>query len=171
MEVNNSVGKTEVLLQLNGTGVANVRDALNTGTQKMNTEHLVFGCLNIGITQHYKHLGSVNAGPHKYDQEHESRVGQAQSTNNALRRKLFGNKGIPTRHILTVWKDLTFSKLIFHSAIWGTFTMGNWKRTEATNKRGLRIIHGEAKYVAQTYGNENKFRSQGRLKSPTNTAS
>ena len=32
MEVNDSVGKTEVLLQFNGTGAATVREALNTGT-------------------------------------------------------------------------------------------------------------------------------------------
>ena len=50
MEVNDSVGKTEVLLQFNGAGIATVREALNTGTQKISTEHLVFGCLNIGIT-------------------------------------------------------------------------------------------------------------------------
>ena len=86
MQVNDSVGKTEVLLQFNGTGAATARDALNTGTQKMSTEHPVFGCLNIGITLQYKHLGSVNAGPHTYDQEIESRVGQAQNTNKAFRR-------------------------------------------------------------------------------------
>ena len=62
MEVNDRVGKTEVLLQFHGTGVATVREALNTGTQNISTEHLVFGCLNVGITQRYKHLGSVNAG-------------------------------------------------------------------------------------------------------------
>ena len=80
MEVNDSVGKTEVLLQFNGTGAAKVREAIETGTQKIGTEHPVFGCLNIGITQQYKHLGSLNAGPHKYDQEIESRVGQAWTT-------------------------------------------------------------------------------------------
>ena len=88
MEVNDSVGKTEVLLQFDGTGVAKVRHAVATGAREMVTEHLVFGCLNIGITQQYKHLGSVNAGPHKYDQEIASRVGQARTTNNALRKML-----------------------------------------------------------------------------------
>ena len=86
MEVNDSVGKTEVFFQFNGTGVANVREAIATGTRKIVTEHPVFGCFNIGITQQYKHLGSLNAGPHKYDQEIESRVGQAQTINKALRR-------------------------------------------------------------------------------------
>ena len=83
--MNDSVGKTEVLLQLNGTGATTAGEALNTGIQEISTEHPVFGCLNIGITQQYKHLGSVNAGPHKYDQEIESRVGQAQNANKALR--------------------------------------------------------------------------------------
>ena len=45
MEVNDSVGKTEVLLQFNGTGAAKVREALDSGTQKIGTKHPVFGCL------------------------------------------------------------------------------------------------------------------------------
>ena len=113
MEVNDNVGKTEAFLQCNGTGVAKVREALGSGTQKMGTEHPVFGCLNIGITQQYKHLGSMNAGPHKFDQEIESRVGQVRTTNKALRRKLFANKGPPRKDRRTAWKALTFSNLCF----------------------------------------------------------
>ena len=71
MEVNDSVGKTKVLLQFYETGAAKVREAIATGTQKIVAEHLVFGYFNIGITRQYKHLGSLNAGPHKYDQEIE----------------------------------------------------------------------------------------------------
>ena len=113
MEVNDSVGKAEVLLELNGTRIAKVREALNSGTQKISKEHLVFGCINIGITQQYKHLGSVNAGPHKYDQEIESREGQSQNTNKAPKSFfLFANKGIPAKDRLTVWKAVIFSKFI-----------------------------------------------------------
>ena len=111
MEVNDSVGKTEVLLQFSGTGAAQIRDAIATGTRNIVTGHPVFGCLNIGITQQYKHLGSLNAGPHKYDQEIESRVGQARSTNKAFRGTLFANKGLPTKDRLTAWKARTVSKL------------------------------------------------------------
>ena len=123
MNVNDSVGKTAVLLQFDGTGAATVRDAFNTGTQKMNTEHPVVGRLYIGIIQQYKHLGSLNSGPHKYDQEIESRVGQAQTTNKAFRRTCFANKGLPAKDRLTAWKAITFSKLMFHAAIWGTLTL------------------------------------------------
>ena len=94
---NDSVGKTEVLLQFNGTGAAEVGDAIATGTRKIVTEHPVFGCLNIGITQQYKHLGSLNAGPHKYDQEIGSRVGQARSTNKAIRGTFFPERILDPR--------------------------------------------------------------------------
>ena len=40
MEVNDSVGKTEVLLQFDGTGAATVREALDTGTQQISRSTL-----------------------------------------------------------------------------------------------------------------------------------
>ena len=106
MEVNDSVGKTEVLLQFNGTGAAKVREAIATGIRKIVTEHLDVGCINIGIIQQYKHLGSMNAGPHKYDQEIEWRVGQARSTNKAIRGMISANKGLPRKDRLAAWKAL-----------------------------------------------------------------
>ena len=152
MEVNDSVGKTEVLLRFNGTGVAKVREALDAGTQKIGTGHFVFGCIDIGITQQYKHLGSMNAVPHQYDQEIESRVGQARTINKALRRTLFANKGLQRQDRLTAWKAFILSKRIFDAATWGTLTVEHWKKIEATYQQGLRIIHGETKYVALQYG-------------------
>ena len=97
-------------------------------------------------------MGSLNAGPHKYDQEIESRVGQARSTYKALRGKLFANKGLPRKDRLTAWKAFIFSKLIFHAATWGTLIVEHLKKIEATYQQGPRIIHGETKYVALQYG-------------------
>ena len=85
----------------------------------------MFGKFDIGITEQYKHLGSINAGPHKYDQEVESRTAQAHAITKALRRQLFAEKGLLRAHGLTIWKALTLSKLIFHSATWGTMTVDN----------------------------------------------
>ena len=99
-------------------------------------------------------MGSVNAGPHKYEQEIESRVGQAQNTNKAFRRILVSNKGIPTKDRLTVWKAIAFSKLTFHSASWGTY------------QQGPRIIHGETKYVAFKYGTGTNLGVKADLKVP-----
>ena len=58
---------------------------------------------------------------HKYDQELKSRISQAQHTNNALRRNCVGNKGLPIKDKFTVWKSLTFSKGIVHSALWCSY--------------------------------------------------
>ena len=85
MEVNDNSGKTGVLLQFHGTGAAKVKSDLTAGSQQIHVQHPIVRELDIGITQQYKHLGSLNAGPHKYDQEVESRAGQAKATTNALR--------------------------------------------------------------------------------------
>ena len=92
MHVNDSVGKTKVLLQLYGTGAAAARNGLNTGTLKVTAYNQIFGRLDIGNTEQYKHLGSVSAGAHKYDQEVESRVGHAQATNKAFRINCLATK-------------------------------------------------------------------------------
>ena len=123
MEVNDNRWKTKVLLQFHGTGAAKVKSDLAAGSQQIHVEHLFFGELDIGITQQYKHLGSLNAGPHKYDQEVEPRTGQAKATTKALRGKLFANTGLPRKDRLTCWKALTLSKLISHSATWGTLAL------------------------------------------------
>ena len=154
-----------MLLQFNGTGVAKVREGPNSGTQQIRTEHPVFGCFNIGITQQYKHLSSLNAGPHKYHQEIESRVGQAQTTNKASRRTFSANKGLPTKDRLTAWKAIIFSKSIFHAATWGTRTVETWTIIEATYQQGLRIIHGETKCVALQYGTRTNLGVRADLKS------
>ena len=96
MEVNENRGKTEALLQFNGTGAAKVKNEVSAGSQQIHVEHCLFGKLDIGITQQYTHLGSINAGPHKYDQEVESRTAQANATTKALRRTLFAEKGLLT---------------------------------------------------------------------------
>ena len=120
MHVNDSVGKTEVLLRFDATGAAAARDGLNMGTFKITADNLIGGRLNIGIAEQYKHLGCVNSGQHKYDQEVECRVTHSQATNKALRTTYLVTKAYPQKDWLTAWKALTFSKLVFHSAIWGT---------------------------------------------------
>ena len=107
-------------MQSHGTGAAKVKRDLTVGSQQIHVQHPLFGELDIGITQQYKQLGSLNAGPHKYDQEVESRTGQAKATTNALRGKLFANTGLTRNDTLTMWKAFTLSKRIFHSATWGT---------------------------------------------------
>ena len=57
MEVNDNRGKTEALLQLNGTGAAKVKHDLTTGSQQIHVEHPLFGEIDIGITQQYKRFG------------------------------------------------------------------------------------------------------------------
>ena len=113
MEVNDNRGKTEALLQFNGTGADKAKHDLTTGSQQIHVEHPLFGELDIGITQQYKHLGSINAGPHKYDQEVEARTAQARAATKSSRRKIFAQKGFPRKQTLTVWKALVFSKLFF----------------------------------------------------------
>ena len=108
VEVNDNKGKAEVLLQFHGTGAAKVQSDLTAGGQYIHVEHPIFGEFDIGITQQYKHLGSLNAGPHKYDQEVESRTGQAKATTKALRGKLLANTALPRTDKLTVCKALTF---------------------------------------------------------------
>ena len=95
MEVKDSRGNTETLLQFNGTGAANVKSDVTAGNQQIHVDHPFVGELGIGITQQYKHLGSINAGPHKYDQEVESRTAQAKASTKALRSKLFAKQGFP----------------------------------------------------------------------------
>ena len=100
MEVNDSRGNTEGLLQLNGTGAAKVKSDMTAGNQHIHVDHPLFGEFDIGITQQYKHLGSINAGPHKYDQEVESRTAQAKASTKALRSKLFAKQGFPRKQRL-----------------------------------------------------------------------
>ena len=64
---------------------AKVKHDLPTGSQQVHVDHPLFGELDIGITQQYKHLGSINAGPHKYDQEVEARTTQAKASTKSLR--------------------------------------------------------------------------------------
>ena len=106
MEVNDSKGKTEALLEFYGTGAAKVKHDTLHGNQEIHVDHPLFGELAIGSTHQYKHLGSINAGPHKYDQEVESRSAQAKATTKALRRNNFAEKGLPRTQRLTVWKAL-----------------------------------------------------------------
>jgi hypothetical protein len=95
MEVNDDRGKTEALLQFNGTGAAKVKHDLTTGSQQIHVDHPLFGEFDIGITQQYKHLGSINAGPHKYDQEVEARTAQARATTKSSRRICLHRKASP----------------------------------------------------------------------------
>ena len=111
MEVNDNRGKTEALLQFNGTGAVKVKHDLTTGSQQIHVYHPLFGELDTRITQQYKHLGSINAGPHKYDQEVEARTAQAKATTESLRSNMFAQKGLPRKQRLTVWKALVLSKL------------------------------------------------------------
>ena len=92
MEVNDNRGKTEAFLEFYGTGAAKVKHDTLQGNQQIHADHSLFGELDIGITHQYKHLGSINAGPHKYDQEVESRSAQAKATSNALRGKQITEK-------------------------------------------------------------------------------
>ena len=57
MEVNDNRGKTEAVLQFNGTGAAKVKHDLPTGSQQVHVDHPLFGELDIGITQQYKQCG------------------------------------------------------------------------------------------------------------------
>ena len=145
MNVNDSVGKTEVLFRFDGIGAAAARDGVNTGTFKVTADNSNFGRFDIWITEHYEHLGVVDTGPHKYDLEVESRVNHAQATNNAFRNNIFGNKGLPQKDRLIAWKAFVFPKRVFHLATWGTPTVEIWKTLHATYHQGLRISHGETK--------------------------
>ena len=95
MEVNDNRGKTEALLQLNGTGAVKVKHVLTAGSKQIHADHPLFGELDIGITQQYKHLGSIDAGPHKYDQEVEARTAQAKAITKSLRSKSLHRKVSP----------------------------------------------------------------------------
>ena len=119
MAVSDSTGKTEAFLQLNGTGAAKAKSDVMAGNQQIHVEHFFFGEFDIRIFQQYKHLGLINAGPHKYDQEVESRTAQAKASTKALRSKLCARQGIPRKQRSTVWKATILSKLVFHSATWG----------------------------------------------------
>ena len=44
------------------------------------------------------------------------------------------------------------SKLNFHAATWGTISVDNRRKIEATDHQGLRCIHAETKYTQLKYG-------------------
>ena len=54
---------TEALLTFHGSGAGKARAHVNPGSQTITARSPMFGQLEIGITDQYKHLGSVNAGP------------------------------------------------------------------------------------------------------------
>ena len=74
---------------------------------------------------------------------------------------------MPAKDKLTASNAFTFSKLIFHAAPWGTLAVDHWKKIEATYQQGLRIIHGETKYVAFQYRTRTNLRVRADLTAPT----
>ena len=85
-------------MQFHRTGGAKAKCDLTAGSEQIHAQHPLFGELDIGITQQYNHLGSINAGPHKYDQEVESRTGHAKTSTKALMGKLFAKTDLPRTH-------------------------------------------------------------------------
>ena len=49
MEVNDNSWKTDVFLQLHGTGAAKVKSGLTAGSEQLHVQHTIFGELDIGI--------------------------------------------------------------------------------------------------------------------------
>ena len=112
MTVNDKPGKTEIMVHYAGVGS---RNAFQKGHVQhitdITVQHQSYGTLKVAIVDHYKHLGSVNAGPYRLEYEAHMRAGNCRSAFTSLSRKLFRNKGLPEKLRLYFWKALCMSKL------------------------------------------------------------
>ena len=143
MTLNASNGKTEAVLTFHGSEAALERHRVfETSCPPISSSSPLAGDISIGVTRTYKHLGTLNSGPNRYEPEVFARIGHSNKTFLALKKKLFNNRGLPGQQRLTIWKALVLSRLIYHSATWSAMTVNAWKKQETAFHAGLRIIAG-----------------------------
>ena len=81
----------------------------------------------IGTTASYRHLGSVVTCNASLLPEVRRRVGEAAAAGKPLRRHVFGNKGVPLRVRVILFRSLVLSRLLHNSGSWPPLQKGEAK--------------------------------------------
>ena len=137
MSLNAAHGKTEAVLTFHGSEAALERHRVfETSCPPISSSSPLAGDITIGVTRTYKHLGTLNTGPNRYEPEVFARIGHSNKTLLALEKKLLNNKGLPQQQRLTIWKALVLSRLIFHCATWSAMTVNAWDTNGNSISRG-----------------------------------
>ena len=128
MSLNAAHGKTEAVLTFHGSEASLERHRVfETSCPPISSSSPLAGDITIGVARTYKHLGTLNTGPDRYEPEVLARIGHSNKMCLALKKKLFNNRGLPRQQRLTIWKALVLSSLIYHCATWIAMTINNWK--------------------------------------------
>ena len=78
MQVNDSAGKTEIIVSYHGPGCVAATQSLHSQTLPIvEVTSPLFATLRVQVVERYKHLGSYNSGHNRYELERNVRTAQA----------------------------------------------------------------------------------------------
>ena len=78
-----------------------------------------FGRLAVAVVQHYKHMGGINAGPFRLEQEAFARAAICREAFRGLGKRFYRNRDILPEYRLFFWKARCLSKLLHPVSTWG----------------------------------------------------
>ena len=93
MQVNDSAGKTEIIITYHGVGsVAATQSLHSQALPIVEVSSPLFITLRVQVVDRYKHLGSFNAGHNRYELESSVRTAQAWAAFKPLKKKRLQGK-------------------------------------------------------------------------------
>ena len=144
MQVNSDRGKSELVLDLRGSGAHQARQEIYRHRQPcLDVETRHGGVVHLNIVAKYKHLGTLFAAKGSMMPEIRQRIGQARSEFQRYRKQIYANKALPTRTRVELFKSLVLSGLSFNVAIWPVLT----KQEHGAFTGGLHGLYNSLAYA------------------------
>ncbi len=144
MQVNSDRGKSELVLDLRGSGAHKARQEIYRHRQPcLDVETRHEGVVHLNIVAKYKHLGTLFAAKGSMMPEIRQRIGQARSEFQRYRKQIYANKALPTRTRVELFKSLVLSGLSFNVAIWPVLT----KQEHGAFTGGLHGLYNSLAYA------------------------
>ena len=141
MQINDKPGKTEVLVDFNGTGeqyAANLLKCAHVASIKASGS--TFKALDVQIVEQFRHLGSYNAGCQQHAYEAAICAAQCISAFKAFSNKFYRQSSIPQSRRLLVLQSLTQSKLLHHVSTWAHPPSSVFSTLRSAYHKGLRAV-------------------------------
>lgn len=141
-DLNMDKGKTSVLLSFRGPSGPQLRQQYvlpHNATIAVPLES-DRGVMHLPVVCHYKHLGTIVAANSSLDLEIRTRIGIASSTFKQLFRPLLGNRVLPLRMRIQLYKMLIETKLYYGLGAWPSLTVQQCQRLQATVLRFLQRV-------------------------------
>ena len=143
-------GKTEGIVRFRGPGAVAAREACRLPDGSLGISLAPVGCdETLHLVDSYKHLGTYVDHYGMHVTNVLTRVRSALSAYAPLSFKLYGSPLISVRHRLHFFRTLVVNRLT-HNLHISTLTSRGLKRVNAVYMRGLRRIHGDARFTADT---------------------